>query len=217
MKNNQKGFTLIELMIAVAIIGILAAIAVPQFMTYRMRSINTKAESTVGVFKSVEAALYQDIAGYGISFSGNNTVSAATAGSTGEGGEIDADTLGAQVAASTTQNGAGIRGSGSVTNGAVGCAVPNGVYTKTDTDTANAAYTSTAFCRGGNRAFQIDSDSESTILYVQDDTWASLPAPAVFGAKMSIPSDATAGSVENLGLDGGGDSSINGGLWTAVK
>ncbi len=44
LKANEKGFTLIELMIVIAIIGILAAIAIPNFITYRDKAFCTSAE-----------------------------------------------------------------------------------------------------------------------------------------------------------------------------
>ncbi len=51
MKNVQKGFTLIELMIVVAIIAILAAIAIPQYQTYVVRSQVTRVIGEAGDMK----------------------------------------------------------------------------------------------------------------------------------------------------------------------
>lgn len=54
MKNNEKGFTLIELMIVVAIIGILAAIAIPKFADLINKS---KEGATKGALSSVRSAI----------------------------------------------------------------------------------------------------------------------------------------------------------------
>ena len=58
--NRNKGFTLIELMIVIAIIGILAAIAIPQFQAYRNRAFNAAAQADIHNIGITQEAYYID-------------------------------------------------------------------------------------------------------------------------------------------------------------
>jgi type IV pilus assembly protein PilA len=72
--KNQKGFTLIELMIVVAIIAILAAIAIPQYQTYVIRSQVTRAIGETGDLKvAVEDCLNNGLTSFSSTTSCVNT------------------------------------------------------------------------------------------------------------------------------------------------
>jgi type IV pilus assembly protein PilA len=53
-KFNQEGFTLIELMVVVAIVGVLVALAIPQYAKYQSRARQTEAKTTLGSIYTAE-------------------------------------------------------------------------------------------------------------------------------------------------------------------
>ena len=164
MKNNQKGFTLIELMIVVAIIGILAAIAIPQFAAYRMRAFNAAAVSDVNNIQKSEATLFADWQCFGA------TEDQTLAGATGPvaGAILDATPANLNIV-SGQDSGGNARG--------MQIGVSNGVSIVANTDANWRTFSVTGKHIDGN--FGYGADADVTLLYQN-------PTAATFGAQVAL-------------------------------
>src|SRR5574342_413430 len=69
--RDNKGFTLIELLIVVAIIAILAAIAIPQFSSYRIKGYNSAATADIRNGRTANEAFFSDWQCYASSGAGS--------------------------------------------------------------------------------------------------------------------------------------------------
>jgi len=160
-KNNQ-GFTLVELMIVVAIIGILAAIAIPQFSAYRQRAFNSSAQSDVRNIKTAQEVLQADHQVYGSSNSGATLPGAGS----GTGAAIAGPLAPATMAA----NGAFLTGL-SAANVAVGVGigVGNNIYLHANTEGAALYGSFVVQARHNNGPRTYGTDSDTTAIYFIDD------------------------------------------------
>jgi len=145
--RNAKGFTLVELMIVVAIIGILAAIAIPQFAAYRQRSFNSAATSDVVNLQKSQATMFNDWRSFG--YTGATANAAAAVALRGP----------ATAAAHFISDGTNGLNIGLSNNVVMGCVTGLGNAAAPFNFTA---YTAVAKHINGNRAFGVDSDTTAT-------------------------------------------------------
>jgi len=156
--KNSEGFTLVELLIVVAIIAILGAIAIPQFSAYRFRAFNGAANSDTRNLATSEEALFTDTQAYGEAAS---AVIPVTTGAAGAGPVLIS---GPQEPATTFVAGAYIFNE----RGTFGFAISNGVtigVTGTSPgapEVNNTAYIIVAKHIAGNSCYGRDSDSTSS-------------------------------------------------------
>ena len=170
LHKDSKGFTLVELMIVVAIIGILAAIAIPQFAAYRMRAFNSSAESDVRNVKTAEEVLMGDFQCYG----DTEVPAVVLPGAGGAGGGGGAVAIGPLSAATVTSAGGVLSGTdGGGNPRGVGIGVGNNVQLQSSADATYATYQVSAHHTQGNREFATEADT-TAMYFCENDAFIGL-------------------------------------------
>jgi type IV pilus assembly protein PilA len=88
IRKSNKGFTLIELMIVVAIIGILAAIAIPNFLRFQLKSKSSEGKVNIAAIRTAEESY---LAEFGVYVAAGASPAGATPPGTGKAAFVNAD------------------------------------------------------------------------------------------------------------------------------
>ena len=218
LSNNKKGFTLIEVMIVIGIIGTLAAIAVPQFLAYRIKSSNAKSIAQINLLKTAEVSLQTVIDCYGLTVAGVSLNGAN--GVSGPGALCS----GPMTAATAAGNGLMISGTHPLSGNTTGMEYDLSTNTIMVANTSaaninNLSYQGIAFNNNGDTAYSINANTDSLIYWVKNSLWTKtgfIPVGggvgAAFPAALLIPAVNDSGDEFNNAPGGGAPT----GRWTAL-